>query len=357
LSNDRRVVNEIIGRYVVFLLSGFSINNLEIQVGTISGYLDAVNEHYETHGYDKPYVKGDNSDADQLLREQKKFESGSAKRDPLTDKMIVKMQEMSRDDPLGFKAAAYEFTALGRFGGFRQQEFCMDSKRTIKYYVMPNGAQIVRAFTVKNFIFYDEDKVTLIKPLRQRELAARIGTEYDIQKNRMNNQILSYARLALEHQDYCPVVLGLNIVARAEVLGKTEPEDPLCVYKDNKGVQYLTGSEMTKYLRIIMQLVNPNISSEELKLISCHSIRVYACVLLSEAGKEGPYIKLRLRWLSNCFEIYLRNTDTIADQHNEALDSVHSRMTALAMTASNLHEIVHTSGTINIIMNDLEDED
>ena len=357
MSNDRRVVNDILGRYVVFLLSGFNINNIDIRVGTIKGYLDAINDHYENNGYDKPYAKDDNSDADKILREQKKFEDASAKRSPLTDKMIVKMQELAQEDPLGFKACAFEFTALGRFGGFRQQEFCMDSKKKIKHYIMPNGTKVVRAFTVKNFIFYDKDACKISRPLRQRNLADRIGTEYDIQKNRMNGQILSYARLSEEHKAYCAVDLGLNIVARAELLGSTEPEDPLCVYKDKNGIQYLTGSEVTKYLRFIMQLVNPNISDAELKLISTHSIRVYACVLLSEAGKDGPYIKLRLRWLSNCFEIYLRNTNNIADQHNAALDSVHDRMSALAITVSNLNEIVHTSGIVNIVMDDLEDED
>ena len=357
MSNDRHIVNTIIGRYAVFMLSGFNITNIKIKVGTIRGYLSAVNDHYEAHGYEKPYVKGDKSDADKLLSEQKKFEGKSAKRSPLNDKMIVKMQELAQEDPLGFKAAVFEFTALGRFGGFRQQEFCMDSKTVIKYYVLPNGTAVVRAFTVKNFIFLDEDACKVMHPLQQRDLNERIATEYDLQKNRMNGQILSYARLPFEHRAYCPVVLGLNIVARAEVLGNTEPEDPLCVYRDEKGMQYLTSTEITKYFRTIMKLVMPNISDEELKLISTHSIRVYACVLLSEAGKDGPYIKLRLRWLSNCFEIYLRNTNIIADQHNEALDTVHTRMCALAISASNLYEIVHTSGAININMNDLEDED
>ena len=92
MSNDRRVVNDILGRYVVFLLSGFNINNIDIRVGTIKGYLDAINDHYENNGYDKPYAKDDNSDADKLLREQKKFKGASAKRSPLTDKIIVKMQ-------------------------------------------------------------------------------------------------------------------------------------------------------------------------------------------------------------------------------------------------------------------------
>ena len=63
----------------------------------------------------------------------------------------------------------------------------------------------------------------------------------------------------------------------------------------------------------------PNITDEELSLYSCHSIRVTACVLLHEAGKDGTYIKLRLRWKSECFQIYLRNTATIRAQHTEAL--------------------------------------
>ena len=101
----------------------------------------------------------------------------------------------------------------------------------------------------------------------------------------------------------------------------------------------------------------PNISDVELKLISCHTIRVYACVLLSEAGKDGPYIKLRLRWLSNCFKIYLRNTDNIACQHVDALNDVHTRMAALAISVTNLNELVHMSNEINLVVNDLEDED
>ena len=100
-----------------------------------------------------------------------------------------------------------------------------------------------------------------------------------------------------------PVELGLSIVTRAEQLGNTEPEDPLCVYKDEKRIQYLTRADITAYLRVICKLVTPNISDAELKFISTHSIRVYACVLLSESGKGDIYIQLRLRWLSNFLEI------------------------------------------------------
>ena len=88
-----------------------------------------------------------------------------------------------------------------------------------------------------------------------------------------------------------------------------------------------------------------------------HSIRVYACVILSESGKDGTYIKLRLRWLSNCFEMTLRNTDTIAVQHSTALEDAHSRMTAYAMSLTNMSNAVHFNGNCDLTMTELEDED
>ena len=346
----------------MFLLDGFTIQNnvkqdAKILVGTIKGYLAAVNKHYRMKGYHEPFDAKDESDASKLLKEQKKYEDEPAKRGPLTAKMIVEMCRQAKEDPLGFKAAVYEFTQLGSHGGFRQQEFAMDSKSQTKYYVKPNGNLVVRAFTVRNFIFYDAEGIIISKPLRHRSLAKKLGTLYDIQKNRMNNQTIKFDRVE-EHPDYCPVEMGLRIYARAEVLGCTDPEDPLCVYKDSKGeIQYLTGTDVTQYFRDIARTVTPNITDEELKLISTHSIRVYACVLLHEAGKDGPYIKLRLRWLSNCFEVYLRNTDTITAQHKQALSDVHNNMAQMALAAAGMNEIVAGNGTIDLQMDDLEDED
>jgi hypothetical protein len=267
------------------------------------------------------------------------------------------MGRQAEEDPLGFKAAVYEFTQLGSFGGFCQQEFAMDSKTQIKYYVKPNGDLVVRAFTVSNFLFYDKDGALVKLPLRNRSLIKKLGTLYDIQKNRMNGQIIKFERV-LGHPNYCPVELALRILARAQVLGYVDPEDPLCVYRDAKReIQFLTGTDVTQYFCDIMRTVTPNISDAELSLISTHSIRVYACTLLHEAGKDGPYIKLRLRWLSNCFEVYLRNTDTITAQHTQALSAVHNKMAELALSAAGMNEIVAGNGTIDLQMDDLEDED
>ena len=101
---------------------------------------------------------------------------------------------MAQENLLGFKAAVYEFTALGRFGGFRWQEFAMDSTTKIKYYVLPDGTKAVRAFTVKNFIFYNVDECRITRPLMKWDLMAKLGTEYDVQKHRMNGKIINFAQ-------------------------------------------------------------------------------------------------------------------------------------------------------------------
>ena len=96
-----------------------------------------------------------------------------------------------------------------------------------------------------------------------------------------------------------------------------------------------------------------------LKLISTHLLRVKAAVLLHEAGKDGTYIKLRIRWLSDCFEVYLRNTPTFCAQHNAALQGVNQQMmAAIAISQANLPwYAVHNAVAIDESMTDIEDDD
>ena len=67
------------------------------------------------------------------------------------------------------------------------------------------------------------------------------------------------------------------------------------------------------------KLVFPTISHDKLKLFSCDSASLKAVCLFHEAGKDGVYIELRIRWLSDCFQTYLRNTYTICVQYTAAL--------------------------------------
>jgi hypothetical protein len=77
-------------------------------------------------------------------------------------------------------------------------------------------------------------------------------------------------------------------------------------------------------------------SKKETMRFSCHSICVWACVLLYEAGKKGDYIKKRLRWLRECYRIYLRDTEKTASQHNECLRENSDLISAMKLTQINL---------------------
>ena len=52
---------------------------------------------------------------------------------------------------------------------------------------------------------------------------------------------------------------------------------------------------------------------------TCQSIRVWACMLLDEAGKSPDFIKKRLRWMGKSYRVYLRDTNKMREQHNDAL--------------------------------------
>jgi hypothetical protein len=313
--------------------------------------------------YLPPFAKKSDTTAARLLIAQAKIEDAPDKREPLHDKVIVRMYELSLDEhcKFGARKAIWHWTGLGRFGGFRRQEFAMDKSDEIQYYVKPNGELIVRAFTLSNFIFYDVDGMPVDRQacLNDRSLAQQLGQQYDIQKNRMNGQIITVHREPA-FPPFCPVELGLDIVEMAMALGAKRPEDPLCLYRTSKGdIKFLTGDMITRYYRFVTKMVFPHISDEMLKLISTHSLRVKAAVLLHEAGKDGTYIKLRIRWLSDCFEIYLRNTPTICAQHNTALQGVNQQMmAAIAVSQANLPRYaVQNAVAVDESMYDIEDDD
>ena len=53
---------------------------------------------------------------------------------------------------------------------------------------------------------------------------------------------------------------------------------------------------------------------------SARSLRVSACKILHAMGITENQIKFILRWRSNAFMVYLRNTMILADNHNRAID-------------------------------------
>lgn len=374
LTDDSAVTDPILTSFVCLCLKGFTVRSREVNyqklchvaVSTIRTYLRAINTYYKEVALRKlvrvPY---DSSDKDAhynlLLAEQEKYEKEAARRARLPDKVRASLCERSgASSPLGLVRAVHLWVELGCHGGFRAQEYAQDSPTTPRYYVRPNGLRVHRAFTMDDFIFYCKDQLRsgMLPPPGRRQFLTTLGLLYKIQKNRRNGQIIRFTR-NLRFPRFCPVRIAMELVDLASACGQG-PADPLGVFRDDRGrTRFVTGAMVTDLLRSITSTVFPAISPEELALISTHSIRVTAAVLLHEAGKDGPYIKLRLRWNSNCFELYLRNSDIIVAQHNDALTDVHERLESmLAPFRASLDPGQDTLPDIDIdVVPGLDDED
>ena len=82
---------------------------------------------------------------------------------------------------------------------------------------------------------------------------------------------------------------------------------------------YLTGKRVAVLFREAAKTIHPNLSKEDLSRFSALSLRVWACVLLDEAGMSPDFIMSRLRWMGNSFRMYLRDTGMIQDKHRDIL--------------------------------------
>ena len=94
---------------------------------------------------------------------------------------------------------------------------------------------------------------------------------------------------------------------------------PVACYLKKDAMAYITVSRIAFHFQAAAKAVRPNISKEDEKRYSAHLLRVWACVLLDEAGKSPDYNKKRLCWMGDSFRMYLRDTHVIQDQHCEAL--------------------------------------
>jgi hypothetical protein len=95
---------------------------------------------------------------------------------------------------------------------------------------------------------------------------------------------------------------------------------------------YITGTKVAALLREAVKKIRTSTPADDLKKYSTHSLHVWACVLLNEAGKSLAFIQKWLCWLSNSFKMYLCNTKAIQDKHLSALHSASADIMTLINT-------------------------
>lgn len=146
---------------------------------------------------------------------------------------------------------------------------------------------------------------------------------FRIQKNHQNGQAITITA-DHDHPTICPVWAAYWIFLGAKRLGQAD-DHPMVIFVNNQGqTKYLTGSKIAELLQPLADM-----TPDEISRISSHSRRVWAVVLLDEAGKSPDFIKSWLRYMGDSYRFYLQDTAVIQHQHIKALKTNSDLITKL----------------------------
>jgi hypothetical protein len=106
----------------------------------------------------------------------------------------------------------------------------------------------------------------------------------------------------------------------------------------NGNTKYLTGNKISDVLHTIARIVHPDLSEDKIKRFSSHSGRVWALVLLDEAGMSPDFCKSRLRWIGKSYQLYLRDTSILQQKYVNALDKESSEVVKLLSISNTVPE-------------------
>ena len=313
----------IVAIYIKYVQCGVNINSIKVlRSATVKGYAESVNTLFKLRNMPVPADLSDpNNMSAMLINNMLREEQIARQRAPLDNEIFAELRRVANasksDDSANMLLR--DVVTLGRDIGPRLSEYAQKNQRKVDVHTYPSGTTVIKAFTANDFIFFDVKK-HIIEDLTTEsiESVAAVKITWRIQKNRQNGQSITLA-VDIKFRDLCPVLSAVRMVIRARRL--SQPDDmPLAMYRTRKGESlYLTGSKIAELLRGAVKRIRPDISPEDIKRYSAHSLRVWACVLLDEAGKSPDYIKKRLRWLGDSFRMYLRDTAVIQHQHVDAL--------------------------------------
>lgn len=300
--------------YAVALVQGETILGTLIRHSTIKGYLTAA---YELFG-DIPY-ESKNNFVGIILKAVQDYEVIPQRRRMITDAMmewLLKRAASSGQD--SSDSAIVDWILLGRYTGFRASEY---SQKTQKDYerIEDWPGSPSRAMTRHDFTFLGDNERHLDPRDFTDDLIHYLVVTWRIQKNRDNGEQVTFGDDRANPQ-YSATRAARRIYSRSLRLRQRDHE-PMGVYLNgSKKVKYITDTLITNLLRdAASATLNIARSHADINLWSTHSIRVTAANLLYRQQLSDQYIMTRLRWKSDSFLVYLRNTIHSANAHSEAI--------------------------------------
>ena len=264
-----------------------------------------------------------------ILHEFQRWQSIPNRRHPVTLNMIDYLFTLQQHKhPDSYDCALYDWLVLGLHTGHRKSEWCQDTTS------FRNSGSFSRSIKNTSTAFIAQDFRLSYKPTPHESSSPTVPRpnyleiQWRFQKNGQNGQVVSFAH-NYKHPHRSPVHAAERILKRAKRL--SNPADhPIAIFASTtpknspKSSSYILHSQVEKSLRTIAAKVYSISSKSELQRYSCHSLRVGACVLLHSSGADALTIKFRLRWRSDSFMEYLRNTPKLAAMHTHIISSTNT---------------------------------
>jgi hypothetical protein len=308
--------------YIMYCLHGCNCRNMNgLRADTLQGYASAIGTLFTLRGFKPPIdISDPNNLGGIIITNCKREEDVAAQCSPLSNQIFAEVQRKatashSHDSK---RHCLFDVVCVGRFIGPRVSEYAQTSSLKVDYHVYTSGKKVIKAFTADDFAFYNNSG-DLITPLgdESADIVKKVKITLRIQKNRQNGQAITLSADD-DHSTICPVRAALRMVLRAQRLGQPDSLPVACHNYKKKRIN-LTGKRVAFLFREAAKMIHPNMSKEELLRFSAHSLRVWACVLLDEAGMSPDFIMSGLRWMGNSFRMYLRDTGMIQDKHRDIL--------------------------------------
>ena len=317
--------NGVMACYASDLIHGVTIKAIAIKVDTIKRYLYAAAAFSLARQVIDPRLDICGKPAhhlEKILKSHKHWEDIPNRREPVTERMLQKMFELNPGDD-SLDAALSDWNVMGHHYGFRKSEWVQDSKdlRKKEFQRIPNGE--VQAFRRSDFTYISPDG-TRISQNDQTILDEddpnidQVSVCWRYQKNGDNGQSKTHKR-NLEHPELCAVRASLRIRRRSQICGGNS-HDPMALFRNNRTghAQFISDKHVESHLQRVAKTVYQISDKKDLSRWTCHSVRVGACVSLFNQEKGEAFIQFQLRWRSQSWRDYIRDSPTLSDQHIKA---------------------------------------
>jgi hypothetical protein len=283
----------------------------------VRGYIESINTLFKLCNFDPPADLSDCTNmCTKIIVAREKEECIAWQRSPITREIYsALLDQASKSLVDSAKTVVFDWFTLVQITGLRCAEYAQKTQTNVEEHEYVSGKRVVKAFVPSDWKFYNSKGRLIIDPM---EVPKKLKMTFRIQKNRQNGQSITLVTNNA-HQDICPVRAAHRIYLRAKKLNQSDSE-PMGVFVNKFGIKkYLTGGKIAKVLQSVAKIVHPDWSADKLSRISSHLGRVWALILLDEAGMTPAFMTSRLRWMGDSYKLYLRDTSILQHKHIDAL--------------------------------------